>query len=122
MSLLAQFAPGQIHAPLPGIPMTPPPVDHPALAAQPLIGDHGSSSRSTSPPVTPADSMPPAPAADPATAGPRIAGKDLKKAVVKVAALKWCNSLGEARAQAAATGKPILWLQALGDIDIDRCA
>ena len=41
----------------------------------------------------------------------------MKKAVAAVKSLKWHESLGDAKAIAAATGKPILWLQALGDID-----
>jgi hypothetical protein len=54
---------------------------------------------------------------DPATVGPKLAGKDLKKAVGKVADLKWHGKLGAARADAAASDKPILWLYALGDLE-----
>jgi hypothetical protein len=104
---------------LPGLPMTPPPVDHPALAAQPLInGDNESSSRRPAPsqPAAPMPACEPAPS-DPDTFGPKVAGKDMKKAVAAVKKLNWLEDLADAKAMSAATGKPILWLQALGDID-----
>lgn len=123
--LLAPFATAQLHSgmpsPLGGIPMTPPPVDHPALGAQPLFGDPGRAS--PSPSTSPAEPAEPAkcgPACkkevDPDTFGPKRIGADLKKAVVAVKALEWQRSLVDAKAMSAATGKPILWLQALGDI------
>ena len=52
-----------------------------------------------------------------ATTGAKVAGKDLKKAVKKVAALHWHESTTDARAEAAATGKPMLWVHALGELD-----
>jgi hypothetical protein len=131
--LLAPFAAAQARAPLatpaplPGLPITTPPVDHPALAGQPLIGDNGRKSgggRGAGPagpaaPVPPPVVVPPPPPkVDPDTSGQKRAGKDLKKAVVEVTkTLKWHESLAEAKAQSAATSKPILLLQALGDID-----
>jgi hypothetical protein len=54
---------------------------------------------------------------DPATVGPQLAGKDLKKAIKKVTALQWHEKLSDAKAESAATGKPILWVQALGELD-----
>ena len=48
--------------------------------------------------------------------GPRLTGKDLKKAVKKVTALQWREKLADAKAESAATGKPILWVQALGEL------
>ena len=54
---------------------------------------------------------------EPETFGPKLEGKQLKKAVAKVKALKWHNSLLDAKALSVATGKPVLWLQALGEID-----
>jgi len=54
---------------------------------------------------------------DPATVGPQLAGKDLKKAIKKVTALQWHEKLFDAKAESAATGKPILWVQALGELD-----
>jgi hypothetical protein len=119
VALLAPFAAAQFQPPppqpLPGMPMVPPPVPHPGLAAQPLFGD-------TAPPAAPAPApapgaQPERPAADPATFGTKLEGKELKRAVARVAALRWHEDLLEARAMSAATGKPVLWLQALGDID-----
>lgn len=49
--------------------------------------------------------------------GPRLAGKALRKAVRQIAALPWHADLEDAIAAAAASGKPILWLQALGDLE-----
>lgn len=63
----------------------------------------------------PAVAAPPVP--PPETHGVKLAGKDLKRAVKQVAALHWHDDLTEARAESAATGKPILWLQALGDLE-----
>lgn len=121
--VLASAASAQMRGALPGSPMTAPPAtspaSSPALAAQPLC-DIGSPTRlqTSSPPPRPATCSPaPQPAPDPTLAGPQIGGKDLKKAVAKVKALQWHESLPEARALAAATGKPILWLQALGDLE-----
>ncbi|MFY9340858.1 MAG: hypothetical protein WAT39_00120 [Planctomycetota bacterium] len=125
--LLAPFAVAQLQsgmpAPLPGTPATPPPVDHPALGAQPLFGDGGGSRRPTpapepdEPDVKDKPGKAKKPKVDPDTFGPKLEGRDMKKAVAAVKALKWHESLGEAKAISAATGKPILWLQALGDID-----
>ncbi len=114
----AQFSPpGGMPAPLPGLPMTDPPVDHPALGAQPLMGDgprapaNGGGGGPKAPPAAPMRE-PPA-----GTAGPVKEGKDLKRAVAKVNALKWYESLGDAKARSAATSKPILLVQALGDLE-----
>jgi hypothetical protein len=121
-SLLTPFATAQLHSgmpqPLPGTPMTPPPVDHPALGAQPGFGGDaprpsggggGGGGQKGAPQPRPA------PPED--TVGAKLGGRDLKKVVAKVTALKWGKSLEEAFVQSAATGKPVLWLQALGDID-----
>ena len=125
LTLLAPLA-AQLR-PMPGMPMVPPPVPHPALGAQPWFNNPGgdrSTSTPESEPAAPAanGAMPgnkPKPAAPPEeTMGAKLEGKELKKAVVKVnKSLKWFDNLQDARAQSAATGKPILWLQALGDID-----
>jgi hypothetical protein len=62
--------------------------------------------------------MPPAPAKAPeATQGIKKFGKDLKAAVAAVAALPWHGKLEDAKVQSAATGKPILWIQSLGDLE-----
>jgi hypothetical protein len=123
--LLAPFLTAQ-RGPLPGMPMVPPPVPHPALAAQPLFGDSGGGSAPAPAPAPAPTRAAPAmpggggcaqPAGDPDTTGVKLEGKGLKKAVAKVKALAWHESLLDARAMSAATGKPILWLQALGDID-----
>ena len=55
-------------------------------------------------------------ACDPATRGVKIAGRDLKAAVRKVAALSW-HKLPKARAVSKRTGRPILLLQTLGELD-----
>ncbi|HZN41992.1 MAG TPA: hypothetical protein VFD82_24535 [Planctomycetota bacterium] len=112
-------------APLPGIPVTAPPIDHPALGAQPWFND--AVAKSGSSPSDKVDEPDKEPGkrpgkncrcADPAVAGPKLAGRDLKKAVDAVAALKWHESLKVARTHAGVSGKPVLWLQALGkDID-----
>ena len=114
---LAGAAVAQHRGPLPGIPMTPPPVDHPALANQPLFQPPPKSEPAPAP--APKEEEPankPKPV-DPDTVGPKVAGKDLKKVVGKVAALKWNENLIEARGDSAASGKPILLIQALGEID-----
>lgn len=54
---------------------------------------------------------------DPATVGVKKAGRDLKKAVAKVKALPWHKRLRDAKSKAKASGKPILMLQTLGEID-----
>ena len=111
--LLAPFARAQLH-PFPGMPMVPPPVPHPALGAQPLFDGDGPRAPGGGGGAAPGNvPQPPAPE----TTGAKLAGKEMKKAVAKVKALKWHESLAEAKAVSAATGKPILWLQALGDID-----
>ena len=105
-------------APLPGLPATAPPVDHPALGAQPLMGENGGSKSGGS--SGEKGDKKPAPKIKPpvaGTVGPVKDGKDLAKAVAKVKSMKWCNSLGDAKARSAATGKPILLLQALGDLE-----
>ncbi len=61
--------------------------------------------------------MPGARRIDPSTQGARVAGKELKLAVKKVAALRWHEDPVEARAESAATGKPMLWIYALGELD-----
>lgn len=108
--------------PLPGLPVTPPPVDHPALAGQPLMPG-----AQPKPPVAPPGAKPAAAPAvpkpvDPDTAGPKLAGKDLDDAVAKIAALRWSETLSVAQAAAKATDKPILLLQALGDVDGVACS
>jgi len=116
-AVAAQF-PGQVPALLP---LVPPPVSHPAYAAQPLI-DTGNPGRldgnqpggtRTGGPTGPGNSAPP----QPDTSGPKLAGRDLKKAVEKVASLRWFDDMPSARAEAAAHNKPILWIQALGDLE-----
>lgn len=114
--LLAPWALAQ-RQPLPGMPMTPPPVNHPGLLAQPLFGDDAPRPPSGAGQAAAPANVPQPPAPPPDTMGPKLEGKNLKKAVAKVKALKWLDSLADAKAMAAATGKPVLWLQALGDID-----
>jgi hypothetical protein len=114
VALLAPLLTAQL-TPLPGVPVVPPPVPHPALAAQPLIADGAPAAVAAEP--APAGAARARPMPHPDTVGTKRDGKELKKAVAKVKALSWRDSLFDARAMSAATGKPILWLQALGDID-----
>lgn len=102
---------------LPGIPVVPPPVNHPALAGQPLIGNETTKARPRGVKVRPA---PKATKPDPSTSGVKIKGKALKAAVKKVAALPWNKGkrgLQAALSKAKKSGKPVLLLQTLGDID-----
>ncbi|MCA8953740.1 MAG: hypothetical protein KDE27_29785 [Planctomycetes bacterium] len=125
--------------PLPGIPIVTA-VDHPALAAQPLMQPAGKSPRLASPthrsrtlpapdgktdtkggpepasPKAPVAKRKP-PAVDPDTVGTKASGRELSKLVAKVTDLDWGSKLFDLEARSAATGKPILWLQSLGDID-----
>jgi hypothetical protein len=120
--LLGPFATAQLQSgmppPMPGTPMTPPPVDHPALGAQPGFDDSAPRNGGSGGGGGPTGPARPAPKPmDPDTFGKKRDGKDLKKAVAKVKALKWTEDLTTARAMSAATGKPILWLQTLGDLE-----
>jgi hypothetical protein len=83
----------------------------------PVAGTNGQSMPTSGTPASmPADCGSSQPG-DPVTTGPQVVGKDLARAIRTVTALQWFDDLGEARLEAAATGKPILWLQGLGDID-----
>jgi hypothetical protein len=93
---------------LPGMPVVPPPVPHPSLGA--LLGG----SRAPSQPVGCGAPVGPA---TPETAGVQVAGKALKQAIAAVTALEWFDDLAAAKARSAAAGKPILLLQALGDLE-----
>ena len=47
----------------------------------------------------------------------KVSGRDLKRAVGKVVReLDWKQTLRSAQKQAVKTGKPIVWIQALGDL------
>ncbi|MCR9244946.1 MAG: hypothetical protein NXI31_07930 [bacterium] len=122
--------------PLPGLPVVPSPVQHPALLAQPLLQPDNAKTPAT--PKTggqtkgqknkPAKNKKPRrkrPVIDPATVGVKVKGRALKQRVERVLDLDWhevkkSNARGqmlELEAQSAATGKPILFLQALGCLD-----
>lgn len=99
----------------PGLPVTAPPVDHPALQGQPGMQRPSQPmpalpSRQPRPEVAPTE--PP-----PETKGVARQGKELKRAVGSVIKLRWHDTLAEAKVQAGASGKPILLLQALGDLE-----
>ena len=48
----------------------------------------------------------------------RVQGKDLARSVDKVVkGLRWFESLNGARSVSAQRGRPILWIQGLGDLD-----
>ncbi len=127
--LLAGVATAQ-RGPLPGIPLVPPPVSHPALLGQPLLQPSGQRPAAARPapsavPANPGPSGPADPAApvvkratvDPDTMGVKASGKELSKAVKKVAKLQWHEKQADAFTASAASGKPVLWLQSLGDLD-----
>lgn len=99
--------------PLPGLPMTPPPVNHPALAAQPMMRtvDETRAAPVARPAARPKPKQP-----DPDTQGVKCEGKELAANVKKLKALDWNKSLADVRTEAARSGKPILWLQTLGDL------
>jgi hypothetical protein len=105
-------------SPPPLLPLIPPPVDHPAYLGQPAMNPAQPA------PATPAAGAMPAPdEPDPAVVrareflSKRVKGKDLKRAVERVRKLRWLEHLYDAKAASAASGKPILWIQSLGDID-----
>lgn len=98
---------------LPGLPMTPPPVPHPALARQPLIGGDALSNPLA---VALAVKAAEAPKTDPATSGVKLKGRALERAVDRVKQMSWRDSYRECELNARSTGKPILWLQTLGDL------
>jgi hypothetical protein len=100
----------------PGLPVTPPPVDHPGLWAQPLYERPGKGGGDSGGPSTPAGRQPAVPV-DPEIAGPQLAGKDLQTATAKVMTLTWHRSLPAVLAAAKAADKPVFWLQALGELD-----
>ena len=108
--------------PLPGIPLVPPPVNHPGLANQPFFQPPA---RTPGAPPAGGKKAVPAPAPDPIdpdTSGPKAAGKELVKEIAKVLALPWHTDLSVAKAASRSTGKPILWIQALGDLNGDACS
>jgi hypothetical protein len=96
---------------LPGMPVVPPPVPHPSLGAL-LDG-----SRAPSQPAGCGAPVGPATTPPPETTGVQVAGKELKQAIAAVTALEWFDDLAAAKARSAAAGKPILLLQALGDLE-----
>lgn len=126
-------------APMPpaAIPVVAPPVDHPVYGGQPNFPrgngqtptpkpspNPGKGPRKGGPggPAVPAAPGAPAvPSAEEEAAkaflGERVAGRDLKKRVKEVRELGWVEDLDKARARAAAAGKPVFWVQALGDLD-----
>jgi len=126
----AQMAIRALPAPAPmpphAMPVTPPPVEPmtwaavalqtaaPAPAAMPAAkGAKGAEDGATAaPPVDPEI------VAARAFQQTKVAGRDLKASVGRVlGGLDWRDDLLDARATAAATGKPILWIQSLGDLD-----
>ncbi|MFN6147400.1 MAG: hypothetical protein ACK5AL_13645 [Planctomycetota bacterium] len=111
-SAVLSLAPVARSQSLPGMPVVPPPVPHPALGA--LLGGSVAPSQPARcrAAVGPATAPPP-----PETIGVQVAGKQLKQAVAAVNALAWFEDLDAAKARSAATGKPILLLQALGDLE-----
>ena len=102
--------------PLPGIPLVPPPVPHPALASQPLISEFPSLLAAASNAKVKVRQAKKQPRPDPSTHGIKKKGRDLKKAVARVKAMPWVRSLDVAASDARRLGKPILVLQTLGKL------
>jgi hypothetical protein len=111
--LFSTCLPGQSR--LPGLPVTAPPVDHPALQSQPGMQRPSQPAPALPSPGPQPEDAPPAP--PPETQGEALRGKELKRAVASVVKLHWHDTLAEAKVQAGASGKPILLLQALGDLE-----
>lgn len=114
--LMAQL---QYHFPPPLLPVVPPPVDHPAYAGQPLMNPpKGDEAEARPAPARPAPARQPEAEAAAAFQRQQIKGKELAKRIDKVIkSLHWHEQLVDALAAAAADGKPVLWIQALGDVD-----
>ena len=106
--------PAATQRPLPGVPMTAPPVNHPALAAQPLMRTVDGPKQAKAP--QPAAPMPVPKQPDPDTQGVKCEGKQLAANVKRLKELEWHKALDQATEAAEANGKPILWLQTLGDL------
>jgi len=108
--------------PLPGMPLVPPPVDHPALAAQPLMQSDSQGAVAEGRSVNKQRASKKVGAArkarpvDPSTSGVQNSGRSLKKAIAKVTRLGWHKSLTGAKLHSASSGKPILWINSLGDL------
>lgn len=83
-----------------------------ALSAVATFSGLAAPAAAQSPPAAGPAQAPPA-----VTAVPDVAGAALRQAVARVAALEWFDDLADAKARSASTGKPILWLQALGDLE-----
>ncbi len=96
-------------APAGAMPLLPPPTQIPGCGPMAAL--------ESPTPAAPAVPAPPPVQPDPTTTGPQVAGKALARAVATVTALPWLDDLAAARLVAAATGKPVLWLQALGELD-----
>jgi hypothetical protein len=103
------------------LPLIPPPVEHPAYAAQPLMNPP---SPTVATPTAPKGGGMNEPEKTPAEVAAeefrkkQVKGAELKKAVDKVLkGLHWYDKLADAKAAAAAAGKPVLWIQALGDVN-----
>jgi hypothetical protein len=102
------------------LPTVPPAVDHPAYAAQPLIE---SGCRGAPPAAAPSSAPKPPPETPEAKAARefkerRVAGKELKKSIEAARKkLEFRKDPADARAMAAASHQPLLWVQALGDLD-----
>ncbi|MGE3173843.1 MAG: hypothetical protein AB7O97_14560 [Planctomycetota bacterium] len=128
-------------------PVVPPPVDHPALAAQPWAQRDARPRPAatapvggpTGPGVWQADDAAKVRRLDRARRAAaamgmpdldgeallrtdefrklRVPGAVVEERVDRVAALDWQDDLFDARARSAATGRPILWVHALGDLE-----
>src|SRR5262245_56177015 len=109
--------------PPPAMPVTPPPVEPMTWAAVALQTTASAAAatpaaNSTGDCPTPAAPLDPEVVAARAFQEVRVAGRDLKDSVGRVlGGLDWREKLEDARATAAATGQPILWIQSLGDLD-----
>jgi hypothetical protein len=102
--------------PLPGLPVVPPAVPQPGLLAQPGMSQQDGGGGAGGGAAGAGGAMP-LPNAPEGTTGKVREGRDLKSAVAAVTKLRWLDRFEDARMVAAASGKPILFLQALGDLE-----
>lgn len=89
----------------------------PIVAQSSHVGASADGERLSSRPL---DAIPSSPAATQAAREfrqSRVSGRALAKRVKRLEALGWHESLDEVRRAAEESGKPIFWIQLLGDLD-----
>lgn len=124
--LLGASLAAQSRMPPQALPMVPPPVPHPAYAAQPVMN---APSPTPAPPSPGSTAGPAGPSLQPDAPSPaekaaqefrdkQVKGRELHQKVDAVLkGVPWFEKLTDASARAASEGKPIFWIQMLGDFD-----